>query len=166
MGRHIPRQEEGGCFAVMKRLPRGDGCRNSAGLLHDSRRTSAGRSGAGRRAPSVEVAGWPAFQRSMTTSLSIAIISGIVTTALALVLAISRTRRVAAGMPVASGTVSVAVPCGISNCSWNGAVHHAAAVCGCVPAGALSCIAWQYSRLASLCLPGARGTRCRTGVGA
>ena len=62
----------------------------------------------------VEVAGWPAFQRSMTTSLSIAIISGTVTTALALVLAISRTRRVAAGMPVWHLELSVSLYLAVS----------------------------------------------------
>ena len=62
----------------------------------------------------MEVAGWPSFRRAMTTSLSIAIVSGTVTTTLALILAISRTRRVAAGLPVWQLELSVSLYLAVS----------------------------------------------------
>ena len=62
----------------------------------------------------IEVAGWPAFRRAMTTSLSIAMVSGVVTTALALILAISRTRRVVAKLPVWQLELSISLYLAVS----------------------------------------------------
>ena len=62
----------------------------------------------------VEVTGWSSFQRAMTTSLSIAIASGLVTTALALILAIARTRRVSAGLPVWQLELSISLYLAVS----------------------------------------------------
>ena len=48
----------------------------------------------------VEVLSWPAFWRAALTSLSIAVMSGLVSTMVALVLATARTRRQSAGLHV------------------------------------------------------------------
>ena len=50
----------------------------------------------------------------MTTSLSIAVVSGVVTTALALILAISKTRRVVAGLPVWQLELSISLYLAVS----------------------------------------------------
>ena len=62
----------------------------------------------------IEVAGWPSFRRAMTTSISIAVVSGVVTTALALILAISKTRRVVAGLPVWQLELSISLYLAVS----------------------------------------------------
>ena len=82
----------------------------------------------------IEVAGWPSFRRAMTTSLSIAVVSGVVTTALALILAISKTRRVVAGLPVWQLELSISLSGGVGDRPWNGPFHHVAAFCRCVRA--------------------------------
>lgn len=62
----------------------------------------------------IEVASWPSFRRAIITSLSIAIISGLVTTTLALILALARTQRSAAGLPVWQLEISISLYLAVS----------------------------------------------------
>ena len=62
----------------------------------------------------VEVLGWPAFHRAAATSLSIALVSGLLATVMALVMAISRTRLAAAGRATWALDMSVSLYLSIS----------------------------------------------------